>query len=111
MTYEISALIAQSTSVAEICAGAYGYLSAAMDAYLHADDITLDALHADFHRIQHEVTKGISRLFNEQSITLHDMAEGVGETARQLGLSEDQVQDVVRKAVKLTFPLATDTKP
>ena len=111
MTYEISTLIAQSHDVAEICAGAFGYLSAAVDEYLHSDDVSQDTLHADFHRLQNEVTKGLQRVFHERNLTMHDVAMGSGEAATALGLPPEHVKEVVRKALKLVFPLEPVTEP
>lgn len=105
MTYEISALIAQSHDVAEICAGAFGYLSAAVDEYLHTDDRSQDALHADFHRLQHEVTKGLQRVFDEKGVTMAEMASGVRQAAWALDLPNEHVDYVVRKALKLVYPV------
>lgn len=111
MTYEISALMGQSKDVAEICAGAYGYLSAAVDEYLHADTVSQDELHADFHRLQHEVTKGLQRVFAQHDINMADAAAGIRQTAWALDLPNEAVDGVVRRALKMIYPTTEVTEP
>lgn len=110
MTYEISALIAQSKDLAEILAGAYGYLSAQLDEYLHTDNLSQDTLHADFHRLQHEVTKGMQRVFQEKGITMAEAAAGVRETAWALDLPNEEVSNVVSRALKMVYPATRVTE-
>lgn len=111
MTYEIDVLIKQSKSVAEICAGAFGYLSAAVDEYLHSDSRDKDALHVDFHRLQHEVTKGLQQHFDQQGLSMAEVALGVRQSAWALDLPNEHVDYVVRKALKLIYPVDPVTEP
>lgn len=110
MTYEIAALIKHSSSVAEILSGSYGYLSAAVDEYLHSDNVTLEAFTADFHRLQNEVTKGLQDHFNQSGVTMAEMAHGVRNAARALDLPEDHVDVVVRRALRLVYPVEPVTE-
>lgn len=111
MSYEIAALIKHSNSVAEICAGAFGYLSAATDEYLHSDNVTLEAFHQDFHRLQTEVSAGLQHHFESQGTNMADAAHGVRNSARALGLPEEHVDVVVRKALKLIYPNSDVIEP
>ena len=110
MTYEISALIAQSTSLAEILSGAYGYLSAAVDEYLHTDNVHVDTLHADFHRLQNEVTKGLQLHFEREGVTLAEAARGIGQVAKAMDLPPEHVDKVVHQALKLVWPTTPVTE-
>ena len=111
MTYEISALIAQSHDTAEVLAGAYGYLSAALDEYLHSDNVAQDTLHADFHRLQHEVTEGLQRIFAEKGITMADTALGVRQAGWALDLPAEEVSKAVRRALKMVYPATPVIEP
>lgn len=104
MTHEIDVLTSQAPDLASLLAGAYGYLSAAVDEYLHSDNVDTDEFHADFHRLQHEITKAMQRMFAEKGITLTVLADGVRDVADALDLPNEEVEKVVRRALSYVFP-------
>lgn len=111
MDVTLAQLLARSTSVAEILSGAYGYLSASVDNYLHSDTVTTEMLARDFQALQVAITDTLQNHFNTSGITMHDFAMAVGESAGRFELTEDETQRVVRKALDVVFPIRPVTKP
>lgn len=104
MTGEIRRLVSASATVAEICTGAYGYLSSAVDNFLHSEGGDQDELHRQFHELQVEVTRGLQRVFDEKGMSLSEVASAVREVSEAADIPPGEVDVVVRKALKLVYP-------
>lgn len=111
MDVTLAQLLGRSTSVAEILTGAYGYLSAAVDNYLHSDAVTTEMLKAEFEELQAATTEALQRHFNNGGMSMHDFALGIAESAEKFDLTPIETHRVVRQALDVVFPITPVTKP
>lgn len=93
----------------ELMTGAYGYLSAIVDEYLHSPEIGSVNLREQFMSLQIEVAHGVQRIISTSGFQPHELIDGVRDTAKEFGLDDGAANEVARRAVKLVFPLTTVT--
>jgi hypothetical protein len=95
----------------EVMTGAYGYLSAIVDSYIHSPATSADELRREFYALQQEVADAVSRIIATSGYSPHELIDGVRETAREFGLDDGAANEVARRAVKLIFPMTVVTEP
>lgn len=95
----------------EVMTGAYGYLSAIVDSYLHSTETSADELQREFLALQQEVATAVSRIVSTSGFSPHELIDGVRDTAREFGLDDGAANEVARRAVKLVFPMTVVTEP
>lgn len=111
MDEKVLKLMRTSSEIGEVCTGAYGYLSAAVDSFLHSEDVTQAQLYAEFGELQREVTAALQRIIESSGFNLSDVMNGIAEEAERKGYSRDEAREIVRSGMHMIWPYTGVTKP
>lgn len=91
--------------IADIYTGAYGYLSAAVDNFLHSAEVGRAELEKDFTELQVVVSKALSRYFAHVGTTRAEVMKNVLDDMRANGASRKDVSEVAWRLGKMFYPM------
>lgn len=104
MDQKVEHLMRTASELGEVCTGAYGYLSALVDNFLHAPGMPLSELREQFYELQAEVTRNIERIMSSHGYSENDVVAAANQAANALGMGPEERAQVVRLAMDFAIP-------